>query len=114
MIVIPPVKSTQHSSQHSNINSTAAAQRQNSKAQQSTEQHSTTQHNTAKYGTAWYGAVRHGRVPLRGRYGGVELGDEPQEQLAVESLAQCCGLVVGLFHRLEHRRVRAVHLDMWD
>lgn len=49
--------------------------------------------------------------PLRGGDGGVEFGHEPQEELAVEGLAQSGGLVVRLLHRLQHHRVRAVHLQ---
>ena len=48
--------------------------------------------------------------PLRGGDGGVKLGHEPQEELAVEGLAQRGGLVVRLLYRLQHHRVRAVHL----
>lgn len=50
-------------------------------------------------------------VPLRGGDGGVELGDEPEEELAVESLAQRGRLVVRLLHRLQHHRGSAVHLS---
>lgn len=48
---------------------------------------------------------------MRSGDGSIELGNKPQEELAVESLAQGCSFVASLFLGLEHRRGGAVHLS---